>query len=31
MHLENRLPFAIMDRIAAGTRQQTAPESREPR
>jgi hypothetical protein len=31
MHLENRLPFAIMDRIAGGTKQQTARESQEPR
>jgi len=31
MHLENHLLFVIMDRIAAGTRQQTARASQEPR
>ena len=31
MHLEHRLLFGIMDRIAAGPRQQTAPESQERR
>jgi hypothetical protein len=31
MHLENRLLFVIMDRIAAGTKERTVRESQEPR